>query len=300
VNDCDNATSLAFAAVAGAVATYGGIKIAGAGKGASAISCNSFSPDTKVLLADGKSKAIKDVEKGDVVEAADPRTGHDQGPQRVTATMVHRDDNLVDLTIRTSDGRLSVLHTTTEHPFWDATLHAWADAIDLVPGHHLGALSDSSATIAAIKVIPGDADRYNLTVQHLHTYYVIAGATPVLVHNGGQPGPGQIYLWRTVTASELADIQANRTWNSPQGIKYFSFTEKGAAEYSRRAYGAYPEEGPYTMIRTTVNVADLPEGARMAYTADVVDGGVALNNDELKILGRPAIMPSVSTSVSCG
>jgi len=50
------------------------------------------------------------------------------------------------------------------------------------------------------------------------------------------------------------------------------------------------------MIRTTVKVADLPEGAHMAYTADVIDGGVALNNSELKILGRPSIM----TGMSCG
>ena len=126
---------------------------------------------------------------------------------------------------------------------------------------------------------------------------MLAGETPVLVHNaGGDPGPGRIYLWRGVTATELADISANRTWNSPQGIKYFSFAEKGAAEYSRRAYAAYPKEGPYTMIRTTVKVADLPEGAHMAYTADVIDGGVALNNSELKILGRPSIM----TGMSCG
>ncbi|WP_203794883.1 hypothetical protein, partial [Actinoplanes derwentensis] len=73
----------------------------------------------------------------------------------------------------------------------------------------------------------------------------------------------------------------------------------GAAEYARRAYAAYPEEGAYTMIRTSVKVADLPEAARMTYTADVIDGGVALNNDELKILGRPSIMTSMSTGLGC-
>ncbi|MFD3957746.1 MULTISPECIES: HINT domain-containing protein [Streptomyces] len=30
---------------------------------------------------------------------------------------------------------------------------------------------------------------YNLTVSNLHTYYVLAGATPVLVHNAGGNGP---------------------------------------------------------------------------------------------------------------
>ncbi|SDT78420.1 hypothetical protein SAMN04489716_8366 [Actinoplanes derwentensis] len=37
----------------------------------------------------------------------------------------------------------------------------------------------------------------------------------------------------------------------------------------------------------------------MTYTADVIDGGVALNNDELKILGRPSIMTSMSTGLGC-
>jgi len=53
------------------------------------------------------------------------------------------------------------------------------------------------------------------------------------------------------------------------------------------------------MIRTKVELADLPEGARMTYTADVIDGGVALNDEELKILGRPSIMPSMSIDVGC-
>jgi hypothetical protein len=30
----------------------------------------------------------------------------------------------------------------------------------------------------------------------------------------------------------------------------------------------------------------------LAYSMDAIDGGVALNNDELRILGRPSIMPN--------
>ncbi|MEH0511674.1 DUF5615 family PIN-like protein [Streptomyces sp. B21-106] len=33
----------------------------------------------------------------------------------------------------------------------------------------------------------GSADMYNLTVDDLHTYYVLAGETPVLVHNSNCP-----------------------------------------------------------------------------------------------------------------
>ncbi|MDX3457245.1 polymorphic toxin-type HINT domain-containing protein [Streptomyces sp. ME02-8801-2C] len=254
----------------------------------------SFSPSTPVLLADGKTKPIGKVKPGDKVAAADPQTGKYEGKRAVTAQLIHRDDDLVDVAIRSADGRISTLRTTADHPFWDDTEGAWVPAASLEVGHTLNTDTNAHAPVVDVKARIGAADMYNLTVEELHTYYVLAGDTPILVHNSGGLGPGQIHLWRGVTANELADISANRTWNSPQGVKYFSFTEKGAAEYSRRAYAAYPKEGPYTMIRTTVNVADLPEGARMAYTADVIDGGVALNNSELKILGRPSIMTGMS------
>ncbi|GLW72116.1 hypothetical protein Kpho02_44150 [Kitasatospora phosalacinea] len=120
-----------------------------------------------------------------------------------------------------------------------------------------------------------------------------------MVHNGGEAGPGQVYVWRAVTDPELADISKNRTWKSLNNAKWFSFIERGAAEYARRANAGYPDDGAYTMIRTTVNMADLPEGARMEYTADVIDGGFTLSDDQLKILGRPAIMTSMSTGVGC-
>ncbi|MBC9730902.1 HNH endonuclease, partial [Streptomyces sp. TRM68367] len=47
--------------------------------------------------------------------------------------------------------------------------------------------------IIAVRTTPGAAYRWNLTVQQLHTYYVLAGATPILVHNTNSPigcGPG--------------------------------------------------------------------------------------------------------------
>ena len=53
------------------------------------------------------------------------------------------------------------------------------------------------------------------------------------------------------------------------------------------------------MIRTTVNAADLPDSARVTCTADLIGSGVALNDDGLKALGRPLIMTSMSTEVSC-
>jgi hypothetical protein len=82
-------------------------------------------------------------------------------------------------------------------------------------------------------------------------------------------------------------------------VKYFSFTEQGAAEYARRAYQNWPGEGPYTMIRTVVKKADIPGLAKMPHTSDVVDGGIALQDDVLSKLGRPRIMPSMGIGAEC-
>lgn len=265
----------------------------------------SFDPSTPVLMADGTTKPIGKITAGDEVEAADPATGKDAGSRAVQHTWINHDTDLLDVTVEDGHGHRNTLHTTANHPFYDDTTKTFVRADHLAPGHRLASTAGYRPIVLAVALVAGAADRDNLTVEQLHTYYVVAGDTPVLVHNASgdpiplpDPGPGRMYLWRGVTANELTDISANRAWNSPQGIKYFSFTEQGASEYSRRAYAAYPQEGPYTMIRTSVKISDLPEAARMAYTADVVDGGVALNNDELKILGRPSIMTGMT--VGCG
>ena len=143
----------------------------------------SFSPDTPVLLKSGKTKPIGKVKPGDTVESADPNDGRHQGTRTVTARLVHHDDDLLDLTIQTSKHHTSTIHTTSNHPFWDDTARTWVSAGDLQPGHNLETATDHHATVVRVHAHPGAADMYNLTVKQLHTYYVMAGRTPVLVHN---------------------------------------------------------------------------------------------------------------------
>ncbi|MFB7950157.1 polymorphic toxin-type HINT domain-containing protein [Kitasatospora phosalacinea] len=143
----------------------------------------SFSPDTQVLMGDGTTKPIADLTAGDQVEAANPDTGVDQGARTVTATWINHDDDLVDLTVQTGDGTDQPLHTTSKHPFWDATTHTWTPAAELAPGDELTTNTGTHVQVKAVVSTPGAADRYNLTVTELHTYYVLAGNSPVLVHN---------------------------------------------------------------------------------------------------------------------
>ncbi|MEU6220932.1 polymorphic toxin-type HINT domain-containing protein [Streptomyces sp. NPDC047022] len=143
----------------------------------------SFSPATRVLMSQGKTKPIAKIKPGDKVEAGDPNTGKHQGPRTVQHLWINHDNDLVDVTVQTGPHHTDVLHTTSKHPFWDDTTHTWIRAGHLKPGHNLETATNHHARILTIRIRPGAADMYNLTVQQLHTYYVLAGATPVLVHN---------------------------------------------------------------------------------------------------------------------
>ncbi|MGW1143030.1 Hint domain-containing protein, partial [Streptomyces zhihengii] len=143
----------------------------------------SFSPDTSVLMENGKKKQIGEIEPGDKVESADPGTGKHRGVRRVSATLVHHDDDLVDLKVLGKSGELGTLHTTSLHPFWDSTERAWVPAGRLILGHKLATASNGSVAVISVESVPGAADMFNLTVGQLHTFYVLAGRTPVLVHN---------------------------------------------------------------------------------------------------------------------
>ncbi|MER0243696.1 polymorphic toxin-type HINT domain-containing protein [Streptomyces sp. HSW2009] len=149
--------------------------------------CHSFLPDTKVLLADGRTKEIADVTTGDRVTVTDPETG-ETSTRDVVGTIVTEDDKeFVDLAI-TTDGRSSSLVSTTTHPFWvldAAPSGQWVDAGDLKPGMRLRTPDGDRAEVSAVRTFQRQQRTHDLTVAGVHTYYVVAGVAPVLVHNSG-------------------------------------------------------------------------------------------------------------------
>jgi Pretoxin HINT domain len=144
--------------------------------------CNSFDPDTPVLMADGTEKPIKDVQIGDQVRVTEPNTDRTQ-TQTVVALHINQDTDLADVIVVRSDGRTAVLHTTPRHPFWDSTSREWVYAGQLEPGHELRSSDGSTVRIVDVDVFAGQHEMRDLTVSTIHTYYVVAGTTPVLVHN---------------------------------------------------------------------------------------------------------------------
>ncbi|MCX4819014.1 polymorphic toxin-type HINT domain-containing protein [Streptomyces sp. NBC_01142] len=149
--------------------------------------CQCFLAGTDVLMADGSTKNIEEVELGDKVLATDPKTG-ETGEREVTATIVTDDDKyFTDLTISTPVGT-EHLTATYEHPFWAVSEQDWIEAGDLKPGMTLRTDDGRTVKVTATRQFQDHARTYNLTIADLHTYYVLAGATPVLVHNCDRAG----------------------------------------------------------------------------------------------------------------
>lgn len=139
-------------------------------------------------MADGSTKPIEDVGVGDQVIATDPASGV-TAIETVTAEIVGQGlKRLVRLDIELNDeaGAKVSITATSGHPFWLAESKVWVDAASVQPGDQVATLSEGRARVLNTShTYALDARVYNLTTSSTHTYYVLAGQTPVLVHNSG-------------------------------------------------------------------------------------------------------------------
>ncbi|WP_328358761.1 ricin-type beta-trefoil lectin domain protein [Streptomyces sp. NBC_00445] len=142
---------------------------------------NSFPGDTRVLMADGTHKAIRDVHEGDLVLAAGPGTGLLRA-KTVTDTFRHDTEHLVDITVTGG-----LLTSTTGHRVF-VVGRGWTMVSELRVGDRLRSPDGTEQTVTALRDRPGLAPRkvYDLTVAGLHTFYVRPEgeqSQDVLVHN---------------------------------------------------------------------------------------------------------------------
>ncbi|MEV4949889.1 polymorphic toxin-type HINT domain-containing protein [Streptomyces sp. NPDC053755] len=154
---------------------------------------NSFVPGTLVITADGKTIPIEDLTIGDRVLATDPETGETIEKPVTNTILGTGDKNLVKITLDVdgADGNKEASVTATDkHPFWVPELKQWINATNLAPGQWLRTSTGTHIQIKAVSRWTQQATVHNLTVADIHTYYVLAGATPVLVHNCGTTPPG--------------------------------------------------------------------------------------------------------------
>ncbi|NUT32694.1 MAG: DNRLRE domain-containing protein [Hamadaea sp.] len=147
---------------------------------------NSFVPATPVLMADGSTKAIEDVEVGDEVLATDPQTGRTE-PKPVTALIVGEGaKHLVEITVDLDGAEgaaTGVVIATTNHPVWVDDEGRWVDAGEVEIGDDLRTPDGDTVEVVAVKEWTEVLRVHNLSVDDIHTYYVAAGGEPVLVHN---------------------------------------------------------------------------------------------------------------------
>ncbi|WP_274534339.1 polymorphic toxin-type HINT domain-containing protein, partial [Saccharothrix sp. CB00851] len=149
---------------------------------------HSFVATTLVLMADGSTKPISEVEIGDKVKATDPTTG-ETADRAVVATIVHTDeDDMTRLTVTNADGTTGTVDATSWHPVWVEDQRSFVNIGDLDPGDRLTSADSSSPRVAGVDHHTRFEPVHDLTVEGVHTYYVLAGTMSILVHNTGGSG----------------------------------------------------------------------------------------------------------------
>ncbi|MFC0526925.1 polymorphic toxin-type HINT domain-containing protein [Phytohabitans kaempferiae] len=267
---------------------------------------------------------------GERVAATDPRTGLTTS-RSVTRLHINTDTELTNVTVKVSGkgpraparagaglkarvgvaaaavmvaagvavGSSAVVETTAHHPFWDETAGSWVDASELRVGHELRTADGRVATVTAVENFTGAETMRDLTVDTIHTYHVLAGNTPVLVHNCGEAevhwDPDMKHAQITVTPSGGRAMTTEQVVTAygpnggvaggpttggianPMGPNAISIKiplPDGAGARKHQLSGLGADLGPYSTISNscvTYCVAilraggvDMPEGARGA------------------------------------
>lgn len=143
---------------------------------------HSFPTGTHVLLANGTTRPIEDIRIGDLVTASDPQTGVTAARPVTNTFTTEGDKNFTRVTVTTGQGPATIT-ATGNHPFWLPQDQQWKDAGELRTGDELRAPNGSGVTVTEVRDQQDRQRTHDLTVDDLHTYYVLAGETPVLVHN---------------------------------------------------------------------------------------------------------------------
>ncbi|MFF1821363.1 polymorphic toxin-type HINT domain-containing protein [Kribbella sp. NPDC058245] len=183
--------------------------------------CNSFMPRTLVLMADGSRRPIEKLKLGDSILATDPSTGKTSAEHVVRTIIGQGRKDLVDVTAAAigsrGGARPGVVTATAGHPFYVPAQNAWVAARDLRVGDLLATTDGGDVlAVAGVRAYTEEARVYNLTVANHHTYYVLAGPDPVLVHNCDfAPGVADEHFDKHVLGLDDAG-QATRTPDMPE------------------------------------------------------------------------------------
>ncbi|WP_443059923.1 polymorphic toxin-type HINT domain-containing protein [Streptomyces sp. NBC_00467] len=239
----------------------------GTRRGKEAIECaakaagDSFPSGTRVLMDDRTTRPIEQIRVGDHVLATNPETGT-TGPRRVEATIYTPDDrDFTSITLDQNNGG-DTLTTTSHHPFWAENDKKWKKAADLTPQNTLRTPDGHTAQINSVRRWTALAPAYNLTVTDLHTYYVLAGQTPVLVHNASPCKEIVLDVFDTYEPARNKALELLGEIDSTTRLPYVSRMETATSTYNKivgfttRVNGEFkrfrldwdPEKGPHINV----------------------------------------------------
>ncbi|MFJ2416133.1 LamG-like jellyroll fold domain-containing protein [Streptomyces brevispora] len=147
---------------------------------------HSFTGATPVVLANATTKPISEIKVGDYVLTAEPGKKKKEKHKVKAVIVTKKDREFVDVVVSTKSGPKTI-QTTKHHQFYESTKDAWTQAADLKAGQKLQNDTGGPTVVIDTKAYTASRTTYDLSIDGLHTYYVLAGETPVLVHNCG-PG----------------------------------------------------------------------------------------------------------------
>ncbi|MFD5137627.1 DddA-like double-stranded DNA deaminase toxin [Streptomyces sp. NPDC058378] len=259
---------------------------------------NSFVPGTKVLMADGSTKPIEEVEIGDKVLATDPKSGK-RKIETVTAEIKGEGTKrLVEVTIDIDGDQGSStasITATYNHPFWVPEIGEWIDATDLESGQWLKTSAGTRVQVSAIKRWTAQLSTvHNLTVSDLHTYYVLAGATPILVHNCNPlDGIADELAGSKVTTGQVVDDAGNKVGAPVSSGENGSFSQvRDALKKSGVPHDAAGGFAATSHVETKIALAMRSNGVQRAT--------VVINNSDGVCSGPYSCMTGVSAILPRG
>ncbi|WP_157519524.1 RHS repeat-associated core domain-containing protein [Modestobacter sp. Leaf380] len=196
-----------------------------------AVRCNSFTPETRVVLADGSLMPISSLTAGVEVRSVDPVSGETTIQPVLNVITGLGVKHLVTIFTELVNGAGGLRHeeyadrgpgrvswtATANHPVW-AEGRDWIDAVDLEPGDLTAAVDGHRQRVTAV-IDHGyvvDQQVFNLTIANTHTFLVDPdGHSAVVVHNASCPVGGVYALTdragqvvRTGRTNNLARRQA--------------------------------------------------------------------------------------------
>jgi hypothetical protein len=147
---------------------------------------NCFLAGTLILMADGSKKKIEDIQVGDEVLSTDPRSGETMARSVLNLIRTEGERELNSLSVETSQG-IQDITATQDHPFWSPSEGRWVEAGEAREGMTLVSATGEHIRVTSNHSFKKTVKTFNFAVADLHTYYVLAGETPVLVHNSNCP-----------------------------------------------------------------------------------------------------------------